>query len=42
MFEKNYKKTDESVWQGRTDSDTNYDAFRWHQCVKIIDLKEMI
>lgn len=39
MFEKNYKKTDESVWQGRIDSDTNYDAFRWHQCVKIIDLK---
>lgn len=39
MFDKNYKITDETVWQGRTDSETNYDAFRWHQCVEIIDLK---
>lgn len=39
MFDKNYKTTNEGVWQGRTDSETNYDAFRWHQCVKIIDLK---
>ncbi|MBZ9688572.1 formimidoylglutamase [Clostridium estertheticum] len=39
MFDKNYKITDETVWQGRTDSETNYDAFRWHQCVNIIDLK---
>jgi len=38
MFDKNYKVTDEIVWQGRTDSESNYDAFRWHQCVKIIDL----
>ncbi|MBU3144927.1 formimidoylglutamase [Clostridium sp. CF012] len=41
MFDKNYKKTDDTVWQGRTDSETNYDAFRWHQCVKIIDLKSV-
>jgi len=39
MFDKNYKITDKTVWQGRTDSETNYDAFIWHQCVKIIDLK---
>ncbi len=39
MFDKNYKITDEAVWQGRTDSETDYDAFRWHQCVNIIDLK---
>ena len=39
MFDKNYKITDKTVWQGRTDSETNYDAFRWHQCVKLIDLK---
>ena len=39
MFDKNYKITDEDVWQGRTDSETNYDAFRWHQCINIIDLK---
>lgn len=41
MFDKNYKSTDEIVWQGRTDSETNYDAFRWHQCVTIIDLKSV-
>jgi len=41
MFDKNYKITDEKVWQGRTDSETNYDAFRWHQCVKIVDLKNV-
>ena len=39
MFNKNYITTDETVWQGRTDSENNYDAFRWHQCVKIIDLR---
>ncbi|MBX4263050.1 formimidoylglutamase [Clostridium estertheticum] len=39
MFDKNYKITNEGVWQGRTDSESNYDAFRWHQCVKIIDLR---
>ncbi|MGH4121889.1 MAG: formimidoylglutamase [Clostridium sp.] len=41
MFDKNYKITDDTVWQGRTDSETNYDAFRWHQCIKIIDLKSL-
>lgn len=25
-------------WKGRVDSDTDYDAFRWHQWVKPIDL----
>lgn len=25
-------------WKGRTDSDTDYDAFRWHQIVKPLDL----
>lgn len=39
MFDKNYKITDRTVWQGRTDSESNYDAFRWHQWVKIIDLR---
>ena len=39
MFDKNYRMADEKVWQGRIDSETNYDAFRWHQCVKILDLK---
>lgn len=26
-------------WKGRTDSDTDYDAFRWHQVVEPLDLK---
>lgn len=39
MFDKNYKITDKTAWRGRTDSESNYDAFRWHQCIKIIDLK---
>lgn len=39
MFDKNYKITDKTVWKGRTDSEDNYDAFRWHQCINIIDLK---
>lgn len=41
MFEINYKLTDEEVWStGRIDSDSNFDAFRWHQWVKNIDLRE--
>lgn len=40
MFDSNYKKIDEALWQGRTDSETNYDAFRWHQWVKKIDLND--
>ncbi len=39
MFKSNYKPTDESVWCGRVDSETNYDAFRWHQWIKSIDLR---
>lgn len=38
MFSTNYKSCDESVWQGRVDSDDNLDAFRWHQWVERIDL----
>lgn len=40
MFSSNYKTTDNTVWQGRTDSETNYDAFRWHQWVKLLDLND--
>lgn len=40
MFDKNYKTTDKSVWQGRVDSEVNYEAFRWHQCIKNIDLRK--
>lgn len=36
----NYKATDDAVWQGRIDSDSNFDSFRWHQWVKKVDLEE--
>lgn len=40
MFDINYKPTDNTVWQGRIDSESNYDAFRWHQWIQTIDLRE--
>lgn len=40
MFHTNYKTTDKTFWQGRIDSESNFDAFRWHQWVKPIDLNE--
>lgn len=40
MFDSNYKVTEQQVWQGRIDSLDNYDAFRWHQWVKVINLKD--
>ena len=36
----NYKSTDLSVWKGRVDSETNFDAFRWHQWIKCINLND--
>ncbi|WP_432403238.1 formimidoylglutamase [Wukongibacter sp. M2B1] len=39
MFDENYKTIDEEFWQGRIDSETNFDAFRWHQWVENIDLR---
>lgn len=39
MFDVDYKTTDKTVWQGRIDSETNFDAFRWHQWVEYIDLR---
>lgn len=40
MFSTNYKNTDETVWQGRVDSEDNFDAFRFHQWIKNIDLRD--
>lgn len=40
MLDKNYKPIEKSLWQGRVDSETNFDAFRWHQWVEGIDLRE--
>lgn len=39
MFDINYKPTDKEIWTGRIDSDDNFDAFRWHQWIKNIDLR---
>ncbi len=35
-----YRPIDSHVWQGRVDSHEDYDAFRWHQWVKPIDLTD--
>lgn len=40
MFNKNYSVVEESVWDGRVDSEEDFDSFRWHQWVKIIDLND--
>lgn len=29
-------------WDGRVDSTTDYDAFRWHQWVKPLDLNQEV
>lgn len=41
MFDLRYKVTEVGVWTGRIDSVDNYDAFRLHQWVKRIDLREV-
>lgn len=38
MFNKNYNTVDQSLWQGRVDSDEDFDSFRWHQWIEILDL----
>lgn len=40
MFQKNYTPGDKTNWQGRIDSESNFDAFRWHQWVNPLDLRE--
>jgi len=40
MFEKNYRPTSPDFWSGRVDDTEDYDAFRWHQIVELIDLLE--
>ena len=40
MFDLNYKPITKTAWQGRIDSEDNYDAFRWHQWVKPLDLRD--
>ncbi len=40
MFDDRYLATDMNIWQGRTDSFDNYDAFRWHQWIRGWDLEK--
>ncbi len=40
MFNKNYQPVDNKIWQGRIDSQDDFDAYRWHQWVKKIDLSD--
>lgn len=40
MFNKNYKPIEDNIWQGRIDSVEDFDAFRWHQWVEKIDLRD--
>ena len=37
---KNYNLIDESFWEGRVDSEHDFDSFRWHQWVKTLDLND--
>ncbi|MBB6214407.1 formiminoglutamase [Anaerosolibacter carboniphilus] len=40
MFGENYKTIEETAWQGRIDSESNYDTFRWHQWIQPMDLRK--
>lgn len=38
MINNRYEPINMTIWQGRIDSADNYDAFRWHQVVRQLDL----
>jgi formiminoglutamase len=40
MFDENYKPVGSGTWTGRVDSDSDFDAFRWHQWIRCIDLND--
>jgi formiminoglutamase len=42
LFQDRYEVADFQVWQGRVDSRENYDAFRWHQWIKPLDLQQTL
>ncbi len=37
---KEYQQANMQIWQGRIDSEEDYRSFRWHQCIKAINLNE--
>ena len=39
-MDKKYYVSAMDCWTGRVDSEDDYDAFRWHQWVKPLDLNE--
>ncbi len=40
MINANYRAIKADTWQGRVDSDSNYDACRWHQWIEPIELSK--
>jgi formiminoglutamase len=38
MIKDRYEPVDMEIWKGRTDSNENYDAFRWHQWMRPLNL----
>lgn len=38
MINERYEPSNMKLWQGRIDSTENYDAFRWHQWIRKLDL----
>lgn len=40
MRTEGYYPADPSSWEGRTDSNTDFDAFRWHQWIQLVDLRD--
>ncbi|HWR07045.1 formimidoylglutamase [Sporomusa sp.] len=40
MLKNHYLPADMAIWTGRTDSTDNYDAFRWHQWMRGLDLNK--
>ncbi len=40
MFQDRYEAANFEIWQGRVDSRENYDALRWHQWIKPLDLRQ--
>lgn len=40
MLSRNYKSATGEGWYGRVDSTEDFDAFRWHQWVELIDLND--
>lgn len=42
QFQDRYESADFQSWQGRIDSRENFDAFRWHQWIKPLDLRQIV